>query len=155
VPYVPRAFGPTEGWKVALAWTGLGIWMLMLAGALRVKKYQHKLGLCCAAPVLTMALVPLIWPVEEFQDRLPESFFSRHGAHVDSDTVIVSDRTLFHSLAWFFRRCDVLLLLRRSGELEYGLAYRDAAGRVLNLEGFRKLVERQQSRHARVVMFLP
>ncbi|HVP09563.1 MAG TPA: phospholipid carrier-dependent glycosyltransferase [Phycisphaerae bacterium] len=133
-------FAPTEAWRAGLAVLGLSAWFLLLIMAVKVKEYRYKLALFCEAPLVTLMLVPLIFPAAHYADRAPGHFLRKHSDRIGPATVLVSDSTLAHAVCWFYKRDDVRILAGRAGELEYGLSYNDSCHRLLDFTDFLGLV---------------
>lgn len=69
-----------------------------------------------------------------FIDRkAPERFLQQFRDTVTEDTVLVSDDSMVHSVAWVFQRQDLYMLSQ--GEVDYGLMQADASGRLLDKAG--------------------
>jgi hypothetical protein len=58
---------------------------------------------------------------------------------VNEDTILISDASMVHALAWYLKRDDIYLI--RRGELRYGLEYPDARQRYLDKDRFKSLLE--------------
>ena len=146
-------FGPTEGWKCALAVVGLAAWVLVLMPAIKARDHRRKLAWYCAAPILTLLLMPRFFPVEPHAKMMPGPFLQQYADRIDPAALLVSDRALVHAVCWFYRRDDVFLLAFRAGELEYGLSYKDSSDRLLDLSGFLNLLG-NRSGQRRVIVIL-
>jgi 4-amino-4-deoxy-L-arabinose transferase len=61
--------------------------------------------------------------------KTPGAFLMSHKNDIHSDTLLVTDDTLAHAVAWYYQRDDLYLI--GTGELEYGLSYPDAQHRYI------------------------
>lgn len=118
-----------EPLKVALmALLGLA-WVA--CGALQLARPER----CWAAPALAMwllvALLPTALPRQLLNSKMPDQFVAAHLAELRGARHLLSnDLGAAFALAWRLQRSDVTLL-NTAGELKYGLAQPEGAGRSL------------------------
>ena len=123
-------FGAAEAIKLwwLLAASALGVLLFVWAARARP---GHRLVLFAAAPVALLLALQSNLPAKVLDIKAPEPYLRGWAAQIDPHAVLVADGSLFHAVAWVFRRDDVHLL--QKGELAYGLSYPDAAGRHVPL----------------------
>ena len=131
-------YGPEETWKWVWGVSGLLLWSMLLAISCRNTALWKKLGLFCTAPLLFMFCASFLLPDQVKEKKAPGDFLMRNAHRIKSDTIIVANN-IPRSVCWFYRRNDVLIL-NGSGELNYGLGYRDSKNRFLNAENLRNLI---------------
>ncbi|MGA8180124.1 MAG: hypothetical protein WB792_08690, partial [Desulfobacterales bacterium] len=73
------------------------------------------------------------------EHKAPGAFLLRHKDRIKTDTVLVADEDPMGAVCWFYKRSDVYLIGSR-GEVSYGLSYKDARHRSLNLKQFKDLI---------------
>jgi 4-amino-4-deoxy-L-arabinose transferase len=121
-----------EPLKVALvALVGLA-WVI--CGALQLARPAQ----CWAAPALALwllvALLPAALPKQLVNSKMPDQFVAAHLDELRGARHLLSnDLGAAFALAWRLQRTDVTLL-NTVGELRYGLAQPEGAGRSLTLE---------------------
>ncbi len=113
-------------WLVAACAAGA----LLFAGAARATPALRPVLFAVAPGALLLALHSNL-PSRVLDIKAAEPHLRAFAAEVDPRAVLVADGSVFHAVAWVFRRDDVYLL--EKGELDYGLGYADAAGRHVPL----------------------
>jgi 4-amino-4-deoxy-L-arabinose transferase len=126
-------------WQWALAITGLLSWTLFLLASSRASEWPKKILLYAIAPILLMALGPLLLPDLVAEQKTPEAFLLSYAHRIRPDTLLVSDEDPLGAVCWCYKRNDVYLL-GDVGELGYGLGYDDAKHRCMNLLQFKDLI---------------
>ena len=132
-------YGPSERWKCFAAVAGLMAWSGLLVCSLRSLNFKKQIVLYSAAPLLFMFSVHFIMPDLVKERKAPGEFLLSHANRIRPDSIIVTSN-LVRTVCWFYRRDDVYLLVN-PGELDYGLGYDDAKGRLLSVEGLKRLIE--------------
>lgn len=122
--YTASEHGPLA---VAIAiFTG---WALL--GGLALRDVSRRWLLPALAPVLLCTGLSWALPGSVLDDQLPQSFLRQQQDKLaDARYLATNDLALASTLALQTRRHDITLFERR-GEVEYGLAYPDAAGRYV------------------------
>ncbi len=85
----------------------------------------------------------LVMPESVVERKSPSVLIASVRPVLPAGVLLVSYRHPFQALCWEFRRDDVWIFLR-PGELEYGLRSPDQSQRLLDLEAFRVLVEKNR-----------
>ena len=75
----------------------------------------------------------------------PNLLLERYSQGVGHDTIIISDKNTVGAVCWYLKRSDVYVL-GGGGELTYGLAYDDAAGRWIDMKSAVGLIKRNRGK---------
>ncbi len=147
-----KGFKPyTQAWQ----W-GLGVASLMMLGFLlivsaRVLNHKIKLILVISAPLLLLFSINFMMPDLTIEHKAPGAFLLRHKDKVTPQTLLVSDEDPMGAVCWFYKRDDVYLL-EGGGEVSYGLNYKDAKFRSLNLEKFKDMITKTAGKNKVVLV---
>ena len=125
-----RPYG--QPWKALLLINALVAAIIACGLAARVSKKTQKLVLMGLAPGLLLVSAHFAVPDVTLEKRSPGAFLAAYRSNLDPDTVVITEKRTVSAVCWYFGRDDVYIL-GRGGELEYGLAYKEAAGRRLDL----------------------
>ena len=126
-------YGPSESLSLLFMITGLSCACFLAYrsfGGANVRQGLILLGLSIV-PVFLVFSVAL--PNVFIDRKAPERFLQQFRDVVSKDTVLVSDDSMVHSVAWVFQRQDLYMLSQ--GEVDYGLMQADASGRLLDKAG--------------------
>ena len=69
----------------------------------------------------------------------------QHKQEIGDNDVIISDESTIRAVCWYLKRSDVYVL-GSSGELDYGLRYKDADGRLLDTGSAVELINRNRGK---------
>ena len=110
------------------------------AGMLVVAGNPHWVSAAAAVMVVVplMLVTPFCIPQALLERKASGLLLARFAPRIDARTVLVTDSGMIRAVAWFFKRGDVYVT--SAGELAYGLAYPDAADRLLKRQDLKKLV---------------
>jgi 4-amino-4-deoxy-L-arabinose transferase len=133
-----RVYG--RSWRTLLAVSGLVLYVLMCFWAFKSRRGGDKAILFGLAPVLLFFAAPFITPDRAIEKKAPEALLERHRQGIAQDDFILSDEDTVTAVCWYLKRSDVYVL-GYAGELEYGLAYEDAAARRLDMKSAVHLIE--------------
>ncbi len=135
-----KGFKPyDQPWKSGLGVAGLMMLAFLLVLAARALDHKMKLMLAVSAPLVLLFSINFMMPDLTIEHKAPGAFLLQHKDKVTPHTLLVSDEDPMGAVCWFYKRDDVYLL-GGGGELSYGLSYKDAKHRWLNLEQFKDLV---------------
>ncbi len=141
-----RVFGDAEGGKAVLTGAALVLGVVI---SLFARLSRRPLGKWLAVP---LSVAPLLLashfalPEAMIRERVPGVLLERHAERIGPDTLLVADGEVVRAVGWHFKRDDIYLTSPQ--ELEYGLSYPDAAGRLLDGPGFAKLLRRNAGRRS-------
>ncbi|MFV3308428.1 lipid IV(A) 4-amino-4-deoxy-L-arabinosyltransferase [Pseudomonas sp. NY15181] len=115
---------------VCLAW--------MVCGCIQWKRPAHYWFAPALGLWVLVALLPAAMPLSVVDNKMPDQFISRHlDALKASKSLLSNELGAASALAWRLDRSDVTLL-DVQGELQYGLAYPDAADRQVTSENMER-----------------
>lgn len=132
-------------WKTTLAVDGLVGLVLVCVWSFRSAKGSNKIILFALAPLLLFFSAHFIVPERTLEAKAPGRLLERYDKHIGPDTIVISDEDTIRAVCWYLRRSDVYLL-GPSGELGYGLKYKDAAGRLVDLKAALGLIHRHRGK---------
>ena len=141
-----RAYGEDEYGKLILATLALLLGASAALAAVLTKRIAVKLASSIAAIILLLFVMSFVVPDETLRRKSPELPIMQFRDHINENTILISDASMVHALAWYLKRDDIYMI--RMGELEYGLGYPDARHRKLNTEQFRDLLEKYTPTHS-------
>jgi len=133
-------YNRSEVWKCAIVAIAISTYALLLH-ARDAENLQRKLALWYLGPVLLMFVSHFAWPSRFVYGKTPNEFLLHNASRVHPDTVLVSDNYLTPAVCWCYKRADVFLI-DRGGELTYGLGYDDSKQRLLDIDQFKKLIDK-------------
>jgi 4-amino-4-deoxy-L-arabinose transferase len=84
-------------------------------------------------------------PDQVIFEKAPGHLLESFRQDIGPDALVISDEDTVRAACWYLKRCDVQVL-GSGGELDYGLAYADAAGRLLDLDSFSSLIDRNKGK---------
>jgi 4-amino-4-deoxy-L-arabinose transferase len=141
-------FAPSEHAALAVfaGCLALGAGCAIMAGFSRAR------FTCLAAMAGTGAalMMPLevALPQRVLDHVAPIAFVASH-AHADAATLVVSDASLFGTVAWALKRSDIYVM--SPGEIEYGLEYPESRHRLLDAAGLERLLRTNRARNVLIV----
>jgi len=86
-----------------------------------------------------------ILPELTIEVKAPGPLLEQYKQGTGDDDVIIADKNTVGAVCWYFKRSDVYVL-GGGGELTYGLAYEDAAGRCIDMESAAGLIKRNRGK---------
>ena len=114
-----------------LAVTAAVIWGIGIYAAWRSPKYRMKLALFMFSPLLIIFLSNYVAPRRVLEGKAQGLYLAQFRDRIKPDSILVVHPNVMHAAAWEFRKSG-LLFFTHGGELEYGLKYPDAKGRIIN-----------------------
>lgn len=147
---VALPFLPLEDWGVtftgsplAFKWglcVSLGAWSIFSAASLATRLPSRFVALFCAGPAIFLLTLHLMAGGMVIDGVTSERFLRAHAPLLEEKAIIVSNAYMAPAVCWAYKREDVLILARGSGELSYGLMCEDSRGRKLSFDDFVQLV---------------
>ena len=131
-----QLFGPARlhlfaaTWKWLLLEGGLAFMFLFPLCAWRSSRGHTRLSLFALTPVVLLCLLPFIVPERILLRKAPGLLLAPHVSRIKNDTILMSSEQTVTTVNWYFKRSDVFLV-ERSGELDYGVRYKDSRSRLL------------------------
>jgi 4-amino-4-deoxy-L-arabinose transferase len=97
------------------------------------------------SPLFLFLIVHFILPQSTLESKAPGSFIDKHKRDIFYDEVIISDENTINAVCWYLQRNNVYIL-GDPGELDYGLRYTDARGRLLKIKSAVDLINRNRGK---------
>ena len=136
-----RIYNRGEVWKCAVVVIAISTYALLLLHARDAASLPKKLALWCLGPALLMFVSHFAMPDRFGYGKTPDEFLLHNSPRVHPNTVLVADNYLTAAVCWCYKRTDVLVI-DRGGELAYGLGYDDSRQRLLDIDQFKKLIDK-------------
>ena len=76
--------------------------------------------------------------------KCPGELIIRNMKRIDKNTLVFSPSSPVRAVCWFLKRSDIFML--DSGELEYGLHQKNAAGRLVDYEKFYEIARKNKGK---------
>ena len=131
--------------------TGLSCACFFAYRSFRGSSEEQGLILMGLSVVPVFLVFSLALPIVFIDRKAPERFLQQFRDIVSVETVLVSDDSMVHSVAWVFQRQDLYMLSQ--GEVDYGLMQADASGRLLDKAGIDGLKQALHSGQNMVVFY--
>ena len=135
----------SQPWKVVMIVNGLLFFVLLGIWSIRNQSAHTKLILFGLSPALLFLVVHFTIPDMINVKKSPGSFLEKHKPAVAADTVVISEDDLIRATCWYLRRSDVYAL-GKGGELKEGMRYKDAKGRLLDIESAAELIDQNRGK---------
>jgi len=117
--------------KAVMAGAGLVFMVCFSFAAMYTRNNRSKILRIGLAPLLLFFVAHFSIPDVVLQKNDPGWLLRENRARIGSDAVVISCEEAVSAVCWNLKR-DVIYLLKSAGELDYGLTYRDAVGRLLD-----------------------
>jgi 4-amino-4-deoxy-L-arabinose transferase len=127
--------------QAAIAGAGIAFMVCFCFAALYTQNKTGKVLRMGLAPLLLFFVAHFCIPDVVLQKNDPGRLLQENQARIGADALVISCEEAVSAVCWNLKR-DVVYLLKSAGELTYGLTYRDAVGRLLDLGAAASLVDR-------------
>ncbi len=131
----------SQPWKVLLAINALVAAIIMFQMAARTSEKTQKVILLGLAPWLLFMSAHFILPDLTIEKKAPGAFLAKYQPNLDPETIVITEKKIIRAVCWYLKRDDVYIL-GRSGELKYGLTYKETAGRQFDLVPAAEFIKR-------------
>ena len=135
----------SQPWKAMMVVNGLVFLILLCFWSYRSSQGRMRLMLFGLAPMLLFFLIHFTIPDIVLHQSAPGRVLKRHLNQIRADSVVIAGEDAVGAACWFLQN-DHVYLLRQTGELGYGLHYKDAAGRLLGIDAARQLIEHNRGK---------
>ncbi len=135
----------SQPWKTVMAVNGLLFFILLCFWAFRSQRGKEKVLLFGLAPLLLYFVAHFIIPDPIIEEKAPGPLLEQHKQDICDDDLIISDENTIRAVCWYLQRSDVYVL-EFTGELDYGLSYKDADGRLLDIRTAVDLINRNRGK---------
>ncbi|MBN1547556.1 MAG: phospholipid carrier-dependent glycosyltransferase, partial [Syntrophaceae bacterium] len=137
----------SQPWKAIMAVNSLVFFILFCFWAFRNREGMKKVLLFALSPFLFFFIAHFIIPDLTVEKKAPGILLERYGQNIGHDTIIISDENTITAVCWYLHRSDVYLL-EGDGELDYGLSYEDASGRLIDIKSAVGLIKGNRGKTA-------
>lgn len=135
----------SQAWKAVMVVNGLAYFVLFLVWAFRSRTTVSKTLLLGLSPLLLFFVVHFTIPDLTREVKSPGPILEQYAQGIDSKDIVISDKNSIRAVGWYLKRNDVYLL-GGTGELDYGMKYKDAAGRLLDMQTAVDLIQNNRGR---------
>jgi 4-amino-4-deoxy-L-arabinose transferase len=135
----------SQAWKAVMVVNGLAYFVLFLVWAFRSRSTVSKTLLLGLSPLLLFFVVHFTIPDLTREVKSPGPILEQYTQGIDSKDIVISDENSIRAVCWYLKRNDVYLL-GGTGELDYGLKHKDAAGRLLDMQTAVDLIQKNRGR---------
>ncbi len=132
-------------WKTLMGVNSLLFFILFCILAFRSRNTKNKVILFGMAPLLLFFMTHFIVPDSTNEATSPGPLLEKHKRYIGANDVIISDENTLRAVCWYLQRSDVYVL-GEGGELDYGLSYKDAGGRLLDMRSAVDLINRNRGK---------
>ena len=132
-------------WKALMAVNGLFFMILLCFLAFKSQMNVNKMILFGLSPLLLFFVGHFILPDQTMVSKAPGRFLERYRAGIGPDWVVISDEDSVRAGCWYLKRSD-LYVVGGTGELDYGMAYPDAASRSISLDALNDTIGRYRGK---------
>jgi 4-amino-4-deoxy-L-arabinose transferase len=140
-----------EAWKWLLVLLSVGVWIVLTWSARNCTDPLQRLTRYIATPLAFMLSVHFAFPQQVEDSKAPDAFLRSVAAQISPQTLLVSDSSMVHAVAWAYKRKDIYMLSH--GELEYGLKYPDSEQRFLDEGKFKQFVAENQGKRPIAIIY--
>jgi 4-amino-4-deoxy-L-arabinose transferase len=131
--------------KALIVVNALGFYLLLCHFAFWSRTGRNKAFLFGLSPLLLFATVHFMIPDQTLEVKAPGVLLERYAHRIQRDAIVIADEGSIGAACWYLRRSD-LYLLGDANELRYGMKYKDASGRWLNIKSALALINQNRGR---------
>ncbi len=135
----------SQPWKAMMVVNGLVFMILFCFWSLRCQYGKGKVVLFGLSPLLLFFLAHFTIPGFVIEKSAPGRLLEKRQYQIKPDAVIIADEEAVGAACWNIKRDDVYLL-RSAGELTYGMHYKGAADRLLDVKSATRLIDRNRGK---------
>lgn len=132
-----------RAWKATMVVNGLVFMVFFCFWSMRSQGGVAKIVRLGFAPLLFLFLAHFAIPDSALERKAPGRLLEKHKYRINSNTIVIACEDTFGVACWNLKRDDIYLL-NSAGELTYGLRYGDAAGRLLDVNSARRMIDRNR-----------
>ncbi len=135
----------SQPWKAVMVVNGLIFFVLFGIWSIRNQSAHRKLILFGLSPALLFLVVHFTIPDIVNLKKSPGPFLEQHKSDIAADTIVISEGDVIRATCWYLRRSDVYVL-GKAGELNEGMQYKDARGRMLDIKSAVELIDQNRGK---------
>lgn len=134
-----------QAWQAVMVVNGLIFLIIFLVRAFSLPKADDKILALGLSPLLFFFIIHFVIPTPIREAKAPGTILGKYVHGITAADTVISDEDSVRAVCWYLKRNDVHIL-DGSGELDYGLRYSDAGGRLLDIPSAVALIWRNKGR---------
>ncbi len=135
----------SQPWKAMMLVNALIFFVLFLVWAFRSQRGHGKTLVFGFAPLLLFFVIHFTIPDQTIEAQSPGPILEQHKEDIADEDVVISDENSIGAVGWYLKQSNVYLL-GGAGELAYGLGYKDADGRLLDIPSAVDLIQHNRGK---------
>jgi len=135
----------SQPWKVMMVVNGLLFFILLCFWVFKSQSGKDKALIYGMAPLLIFFVAHFTTPDQTIESKSPGVLLEQHKKDIADVDIIISDGNSIGAVCWYLKRSDVYLL-EGTGELDYGLSFKDADGRLLGIQSAADLINKNRGK---------
>ncbi|MDD2465688.1 MAG: phospholipid carrier-dependent glycosyltransferase [Desulfobulbus sp.] len=135
----------SQAWKVIMIVNGLLFFLLFCYWSYQDKRAQTKVTFVGMSLLFVYVLAHYALPDRTIEVKCPGPFLEQHRLSIAPDDLVISDEDSIRAVCWYLKRNNVYNL-GPAGELSYGFAHPDAAGRLIDLAAAPELIQQHRGK---------
>lgn len=135
----------SQPWKVMMLINGFIFSVLLYFWSFRSRNVKNKALLFGIAPLLIFFVVHYTIPDPTIESKSPGVLLEQQKKDITDENIIISDENSASAVCWYLKRSDVYVL-GWADELNYGLGYKDANGRLLDMQSAVDLINQNRGK---------
>ncbi|MBU2623783.1 MAG: phospholipid carrier-dependent glycosyltransferase [Proteobacteria bacterium] len=135
----------SQPWKVMMVINGFLFSILLCFWSFRSRNVKDKALLFGIAPLLLFFVVHYTIPDQTIESKAPGVLLEQQKKEITDENIIISDENSAGAVCWYLKRSDVYLL-GGTGEFDYGLGFKDADGRLLDMQSAVDLINQNRGK---------
>lgn len=141
-----NGFSPySQPWKIMMLINGFFFSVLLCLWSFRSGIVKDKALLFGIAPLLLFFVVHYTIPDPIIEAKAPGVLLEQQKKDITDENIIISDEHSVGAVCWYLKRNDVYLL-GGTGEFDYGLGFKDADGRLLDMQSAADLINQNRGK---------
>ena len=144
--FVFNGFRPySQAWKAMMIVNGLVFFVLFLIWAFRSQRTVSKTLVFGLSPILFFFIIHFTIPDLTREVKSPGPMLEQYAQDISDEDIVISDENSIRAVGWYLKRSDAYIL-GGAGELDYGLKYKDADGRLLDMPSAVDLIQHNRGK---------
>jgi len=135
----------SQPWKVMMVVNGLVFFILLCFWTFKSQSGKERVLIYGIAPLLLFFVVHYTIPDPTIEAKSPGVLLEQHKKDITDENIIISDENSVGAVCWYLKRSDVYLL-EGTGEFDYGLGFKDADGRLLDMQSAADLINKNRGK---------
>ena len=124
---------------------GFLVYIILCIKAYRVQQTRQRALFFGFAPLCLFSFLSFIIPDPTIESKMPGVFLQQHLQQISKNSIVIADEHVVRAVSWYLKRSDIYVL-GAPKELQYGLSYPDAIGRLLDKDEAINLINKNRGR---------